>query len=343
MEQKSLKKRRRTEKWSKYNMRDRREDKAFFSRVGISYFAMALLVTVVQMVLSLIIGIVAPQLVYWPLTNWIVSLAPLYLLGIPVCAHLMRSLPAMQLYRTKMSAGRWFKILCICICVMYVGNIIGNIVCALISRSTGLDLSLGLDSLMSNGSPWFSFLFTVILAPIMEEFVFRKVMIDRTIVYGDKAAILLSGLMFGLFHGNFHQFFYAFGLGCILAYVYIRTGSLKYNIMLHMTVNFLGGFLSSLLLDRMDYTSWASGDPYAGIDLMFNHLGAILGLVLLEVCMIGMAIAGLVLLIKSMKKVELRSGERELPRNEMAGAMFGNPGIILFILMCVGLFVISMI
>ncbi len=340
MERKNPKKRISTEKWGKYNMRD---DKAFFSRVGISYFAMALLVTVVQMVVSMIIGIVAPQLVYLPIINWIVSLAPLYLLGIPVCAHLMRSLPAMQLYRTKMSAGRWFKILCICICVMYVGNIIGNAVCALISRSTGLDLSLGLDSLMSNGNPWFNLLFTVILAPVMEEFVFRKDMIDRTIVYGDKAAIVLSGLMFGLFHGNFHQFFYAFGLGCILAYVYIRTGNLKYNIMLHMAVNFLGGFLSSVLLDRMDYTAWASGDPYASIDLMFNHLGAILGLVVLEVCMIGMAIAGLIFLIKSVKKVELRSGERERPKNEMAGVMFGNPGMILFILMCVGLFVISMI
>ena len=317
MERKNPKKRIRTEKWGKYNMRDKREDKAFFSRVGISYFVMALLVTVVQMVISMVVGLVAPQLIYLPITNWIVSLAPLYLLGIPVCAHLMRSLPARQLYRTKMSAGRWFKILCICICVMYAGNIIGNVVCALISRSTGLDLSLGLDSLMSDGSLWFSFLFTVILAPIMEEFVFRKVMVDRTIVYGDKAAVLLSGLMFGLFHGNFHQFFYAFGLGCILAYVYIRTGNLKYNIMLHMAVNFLGGFLSSLLLDRMDYASWAGGDPYAGIDLMFNHLGAILGLVVLEVCMIGMAIAGLVLLIKSAKKVELRSGEREMPRNGM--------------------------
>ena len=333
----------RNRKWSKYNMRDKREDKVFFSRVGISYFAMALLVTVVQMTLSMLIEIVAPQLVYWPIINWIVSLAPLYLLGIPVCARLMRSLPAMQLYRTKMSAGSWIKILCICICVMYVGNIIGNIVCALISRSTGLDLSLGLDSLMSNGSPWFNLLFTVILAPVMEEFVFRKVMIDRTIVYGDKAAILLSGLMFGLFHGNFHQFFYAFGLGCILAYVYVRTGKLKYNIMLHMAVNFLGGFLSSLLLEQMDFSSWASGDPYAGIDLIFNHLGAILGLVLLEVCMIGMAIAGLVLLIKSAKKVELRSGEREMPRNEMTAVMFGNPGMILFVLMCVALFAASML
>ena len=324
-------------------MRDKRKDKAFFSKVGISYFAMALLMTIVQLVISMLIGIFAPQLVNKPIINWIVSLVPLYLLGIPVCVHLMHSLPGMQLYQNRMNAGRWFKILCICICVMYLGNIIGNVVCALLSWSTGLDLSLGLDSLMSNGSPWFSFLFTVILAPVMEEFIFRKVMIDRTIVYGDKAAIVLSGLMFGLFHGNFHQFFYAFGLGCILAYVYIRTGNVKYNIMLHMAVNFLGGFLSSVLLKNMDYMSWASGNPYVVVDLMFNHMGAIAGLVFLEVCMISMAIAGFIFLLNSVKKMELRSGEREMPRNEMACAMFGNPGMILFVLMCVGLFVISML
>lgn len=144
-----------------------------------------------------------------------------------------------------MRPGQWIRTLCICIFVMYVGNIIGNAVSALIAQGTGLDLSFELEELLSQGSPWFTLLFSVVLAPVMEELIFRKVLIDRTIVYGDKAAVVLSGLLFGVFHGNFHQFFYAFGLGCIFAYVYIRTGKLKYTISLHMAVNMLGGFLSS--------------------------------------------------------------------------------------------------
>ncbi len=182
---------------------------------------------------------------------------------------------------------------------------------------TGLDLSFELEELLSQGSPCFTLLFSVVLAPVMEELIFRKVLIDRTIVYGDKAAVVLSGLLFGVFHGNFHQFFYAFGLGCIFAYVYIRTGKLKYTISLHMAVNMLGGFLSSLLLQQLNYSAWDTSDPYAYIDMMFNHAGAVLGLVILEISMIIMGIAGLIFFAVSAKKLEWRSGEYERPFHEM--------------------------
>lgn len=319
------------------------DDRRFFSKIGMSYFVMALLTTGIQIVVSLIIAVAAPEWANLAIVNWLVSLIPLYLIAIPVCFEMLRSLPAMQLYQSKLKPGRWFRILCISIFIMYVGNIIGNIVCALITRATGLDLTLGLDSLMTGGSVWYNLLFTVILAPIMEEFIFRKVMIDRTIVYGDKTAVLVSGLMFGAFHGNFHQFFYAFGLGCVLAYVYIRTGKLRYSISLHMTVNFLGGFLSSWLLEKMDYTSWLSQNPYDSIDLLFNHIGPLVGLIFLEVGMIGLAIAGLVFFILSVKKLEWRTGEYERPAKEMAGIIFANPGMILFLDACGGLFAMSML
>ena len=228
-------------------------------------------------------------------------MVPLYLVAIPVCAKMMQALPNMQLYRNEMRPGQWIRTLCICIFVMYVGNIIGNAVSALIAQGTGLDLSFELEELLSQGSPWFTLLFSVVLAPVMEELIFRKVLIDRTIVYGDKAAVVLSGLLFGVFHGNFHQFFYAFGLGCIFAYVYIRTGKLKYTISLHMAVNMLGGFLSSLLLQQLNYSAWDTSDPYAYIDMMFNHAGAVLGLVILEISMIIMGIAGLIFFAVSVK------------------------------------------
>ena len=319
------------------------DDRRFFSKIGMSYFVMALLTTGIQIVVSLILAVAAPEWTDLAIVNWLVSLIPFYLIAIPVCFKMLRSLPAMQLYQSKLKPGRWFRILCISIFIMYVGNIIGNIVCALITRATGLDLTLGLDSLMTGGSVWYNLLFTVILAPIMEELIFRKALVDRAIVYGDKATVLLSGLMFGLFHGNFHQFFYAFGLGCVLAYVYIRTGKLRYSIALHMSVNFLGGFLSSWLLQKIDYASWLSQNPYDSIDLVFNHMGPLLALILLEIGMIGLAIAGLVFFIMSVKKLEWRSGEYEKPTGKMASVMFGNPGMLLFFAICGGLFIMSML
>ena len=59
--------------------------------------------------------------------------------------------------------------------------------------------------------------------------------------------------------------------------------------------------------------------------------------------MIGLAIAGLVFFIQSVKKLECRTGEYEKPAGKMAGVMFGNPGMLLFIAACVGLFIMSML
>ena len=82
--------------------------------------------------------------------------------------------------------------------------------------------------------------FLVILGPIFEEWMFRKQLIDHTRKYGEKTAILLSGLAFGLFHMNLFQFFYAFLLGVMFGYIYMRTSKLRYSTAMHMIINFNG-------------------------------------------------------------------------------------------------------
>jgi hypothetical protein len=93
------------------------------------------------------------------------------------------------------------------------------------------------------------------LAPIFEELIFRKFLIDRTYKYGERNAIILSGLMFGLFHTNLGQFFYAFIIGAIFAWVYIRTGNILYSMSMHLLINLLGGTVPILLLSHVDISS----------------------------------------------------------------------------------------
>ncbi len=78
------------------------------------------------------------------------------------------------------------------------------------------------------------FAIMVVMAPVCEEVLFRKLIIDRIRRYGDKAAILVSAIIFGLCHGNFYQFFYAFGIGLVFGYIYTRTGRIRYTIGFHM-------------------------------------------------------------------------------------------------------------
>lgn len=316
----------------------------FFSNIGIAYFLLAAVTLGLQALLGVVINRTAPRILDISIIYWLVSLGPMYLIAMPICVKVLKRLPAMQLYESTMKAGKWFSCLCICMFVMFTGNLIGQAVNALIGYFTGIDPSMALQDMMLHESGWTVFLFSVILAPILEELVFRKALIDRAIVLGDKTAILLSGFLFGVFHGNFSQLFYAFGLGCILAYIYIRTGKIKYTIFLHMTVNFLGGFVGTMILKRLDLDS-IMGDVMSGNILyyMLDHLGWFMALVIFELFVLALVIAGLVLFILSVKKIELRPGEYGMSAGETAKAMFGNAGMILFLAACAFMFVMNIL
>jgi membrane protease YdiL (CAAX protease family) len=319
------------------------DTRKFFSNIGMGYFVLAVLTIGLQFAVAEIINFFAPQLWNNSLVYWIASVGPMYLIAMPVCAKILQRVPAVRLHTGNLKFGKWFRLLCISMFVMEAGNLIGNAVTTLISNVSGHDLTFSLEDVMMNESTWTVLLFSVILAPILEELVFRKLLIDRVVVFGDKTAILLSGLLFGLFHGNFYQVFYAFGLGCVLAYIYIRTGKIKYTISLHMTINLLGGLIPSLLMKNLDL-SYLTGNVLTA-DLMgylFAHFGALMAFALFEILMFALAIAGLVFLILSVKDLELRPGEYEMSAGRTAKAIFGNAGMLLFFAACVLLFALDM-
>jgi membrane protease YdiL (CAAX protease family) len=126
---------------------------------------------------------------------------------------------------------------------MMLGAIIGNVVDMLIQGFFGLELEDALNATANTMSLPVQVLFFVIIAPFGEELVFRKLILDRIAPYGEGAAILFSGLTFALFHGNFNQLFYAFGIGLILAYIYVKTGSYLRCVLLHAVVNAMFGVI----------------------------------------------------------------------------------------------------
>ena len=57
---------------------------------------------------------------------------------------------------------------------------------------------------MNSNSIW-AILIPTILAQVVEELIFRKLLIDRLHNYGEKAVIIFTAICFGLFHGNLTQ------------------------------------------------------------------------------------------------------------------------------------------
>lgn len=100
---------------------------------------------------------------------------------------------------------------------------------------------------------------TVIAAPVVEEILFRGIILSRL----RKAmplvpAILLSALVFGLMHGQILWIAYAAFLGILLAFVAVRTKSILTTILLHTAFNLAGMLVPRLVLE-------ASGAVYMAI------------------------------------------------------------------------------
>lgn len=78
----------------------------------------------------------------------------------------------------------------------------------------------------------------VVLAPIMEELVFRKAIygVGRQII-NPTGAMLTSALLFGLAHNDNQYLIVYCSLGLVLCWLYKRTGSIKVNMIAHGLFN----------------------------------------------------------------------------------------------------------
>ncbi len=181
--------------------------------------------------------------------EWIFGVGPMYLIAFPIFVLLIKGIKTAKREKKKMSAGEFLSLLLISEGLMFVGNLIGQTLNSFIGAFLGREVTNSTSELIDSSPVWLIFLVTVILAPIIEELMFRKFMIDRFSRYGDLLAVIVSAIAFGLFHGNFYQFFYATLLGFILGYIYTRTRNVKYSILMHMIINFFGSVAVMPLLD----------------------------------------------------------------------------------------------
>ncbi|MEG2097193.1 MAG: oligosaccharide flippase family protein, partial [Pseudoflavonifractor sp.] len=81
-------------------------------------------------------------------------------------------------------------------------------------------------------------LFSLTLLPaILEELLFRGVLLQPLRRYGDRIAVVLSALAFALCHTSLPQVLNAFLLGLVLGVLTVRTGSLLTSMALHLLYN----------------------------------------------------------------------------------------------------------
>lgn len=275
--------------------------------------------------------------------KWIGTFAPIYLIGVPLGLLILKKLPGDAPEGGKLGGKNFMVFLLIAFCLMYGGNIIGTLLSALLSGGMAEN---PLNDYAMDTSP-LKIVVMVILAPLIEEYVFRKQIIDRTRKYGEKLAVFLSALTFGLFHLNLFQFFYAFALGGLFAYIYLRTGRLRYPVILHSIVNFLGSVVAPFMLSLVDMESLTQMDPNATAEQIMEQYGhmlpGMLVLMLYAMTLVGLAITGLVLLILKCRKLVWQTADAQLIKRTAVKTAYLNAGMIVYILLCVSLIILSLL
>ncbi len=128
--------------------------------------------------------------------------------------------------------------------IMVLGSFVGDLLTRLISE---LGFTFYNQSFLYGGSAAYQimgFVKIVILPAIVEEIVFRGILMQSLRRHGDGFALIVSAVFFAIFHTNPAQIPYAFISGIIIGYFVLRTGSVTTGIVIHFTSNAMAFFLS---------------------------------------------------------------------------------------------------
>ena len=313
-----------------------------FSRLGGGLTLYQAIYLALSIVASAVLTAVRPD---WMQTAWmyIVNFVPQYAIALPLSMLLIRTTPVFRIEKKNLPASTMVKAAFICIFLMLAGSLIGQLVNGLLTAVTGKEAANPLEALTANDSLVLRIAFAVVIGPIVEEFIFRKQLISRMRAYGEKLAVISSAILFALFHGNLSQAFYAFLLGLVFGYVYLRSGKLWYSCALHMFINFIGGVVSPTLVEKAGNVAELSMDTFDFAAIAEAITPGLVALGVYELLLIGAALAGLVLFCLNVGRLRFAPAALELPQGKRFKTAWLNAGMILFVLISLTLIVMTIL
>ena len=136
--------------------------------------------------------------------------------------------------------------------MMTAANFIGSLVLSFFSM---FEVEAAELPAMQDGSVaamWLNVLVIGVFPALLEELLFRGVVLQGLRPAGDRAALVFSALMFGLMHGTLEQIPFAFVLGLVFGYIVIKTGNILWTMGLHAANNSLAVMMEYWLFDMSD-------------------------------------------------------------------------------------------
>ncbi len=314
--------------------------KKHFSKMGLFLFFGSLLTFLIQMIVSIVIGLI-PKISENYNFSFAANMISMYVIAFPLIYLMFKKVPVQfSGEKKKMKASHIFVAFLICYAGSYICNLLVTRVTGVLGKILDREIENVALNLTSSISMPMNFLFVAILAPIMEELVFRKMLIDRTAHFGEGISIVFSGLVFGLFHGNLLQFSYAFLLGVFFGFIYMKTRNIIYPIILHMGINFTS-VLGVFVLEKSGYMEFmydlqriSSDNTASGSDitaLFYDHIGGLVAVLVYCGLLLLMVLAGVILFVVNRQKFALNPGHLFIEKGKRFNTVIVNVGMILYI------------
>ena len=311
------------------------EAKKTYSKIGLILFLTAVLIFFLQSLLSMVVNY-TPALYNNSSLSFLIMMSPIYIIVFPLAFFIFRKIPVTETSpKAGMTLRQWLAAFFVSVAVFYVSNIVGLLITFLIGLIKGNAVQNNMLNIITNSSNiYITILIIVILAPVFEEFLFRKCFLDRVGKYGEKLAVFVSALTFALYHGNLNQFVYAFSLGLIFGFIYIRTRKIQYTIFLHIGINFVGSILGPLVIKLSGCLELIEslGPDVSESELMSLMMENITGLLIYYGYMFVLfasVIAGIVILLVNLKKIRLPKKETDIEKGKGLKTALLNVGMIL--------------
>lgn len=315
--------------------------KSYYSRIGLFCFFIGIISFLISKLASLVIAAFFP----WILSNDLItslfdyglSFVAIYCIATPIAILAVQPLPKIRPIKEKMKFSHLLAALCVCFTFMQVGSSISSILLTLVQKITGKIPTNPVEESLSTGNLLINALLVGIAFPILEELLFRKVLCNKLLPLGEKKAVIISAAIFGFIHGNFYQFAYAFLLGLVFGYIYVKTGKLIYTIIFHCIINLYGGVFAQIVLSNLPIDKITEilldENALSDINILIEQLSPYaMGLTLYMIysyLMMGLSIAGFVvlLIITVRKKITFEQGILQTPHEHRFANFFLNGGV----------------
>lgn len=311
------------------------------SRLSFSFIVYTLTAYVAIFILQLIVSLlglseILEKSVYW---QFAMAVLPLYVFGLPAICLLLKSMKATPIKKSRMNIGDFLLLFLIGRFFTLVGSYTSSFLISVTERLFRTQINDTTTELLERIPTWLILIAAVLIGPIVEEFIYRKLIIDRLHPHGEMFAILFSSAVFALAHGNLYQVVYAFLNGCILGLIYIRTGRLLYSCIFHIATNFLGSIVVLPIIEAQEaLQALEQGGVFNSEYLSLTLLIGGYGFAKFFLAILGAA----VLCLRYRHFLPRRYGLDPIPHGKTTSLLLKSPGFIAFLAFSALEFILSL-